>query len=81
MPIYEFRCLKCNEAFEILKMSTQDKVEMRCPHCKSENFERIMSTTSHTMGSGKGESRGPKTRSRECPSGTCSTVDLPGYTK
>lgn len=81
MPIYEFRCLKCNDVFETLMMSTQDKVEMRCPHCKSEDFERILSTTSHTMGFSKGESRGPTVQSRECASGTCSSVTLPGHSK
>jgi putative FmdB family regulatory protein len=81
MPIYEFRCLKCNEVFEILKVGTEDEVEMRCPHCKSEDFERILSTTSHTIGFSKGESRGPNVQSRECASGSCTTVEIPGHSK
>ena len=81
MPIYEFRCLKCDEVFEILKMNTQDEVEMKCPHCASEDFERVLSTASHAMGLGKGKSRGPAVQSRECASGSCSTVTLPGHTK
>jgi len=81
MPIYEFRCLKCNDVFEILKMNTQDEVEAKCPHCASEDFERVLSTTTHAMGLSKGESRGPAVQSRGCASGTCSTVTLPGHTK
>jgi putative FmdB family regulatory protein len=81
MPIYEFRCLKCDEVFELLKMNTQDAVEMKCPHCASEDFERVLSTTSHAMGPSKVESRGPAVQSRECASGSCSTVTLPGHTK
>lgn len=81
MPIYEFRCLKCHEIFEILQMTSQDDVETKCPHCASEEFERILSTTSHTMGFSKGEARSPAVQSRECASGTCSTVTLPGHTK
>jgi putative FmdB family regulatory protein len=81
MPIYEFRCLKCDEVFEILMMKTQDEVEAKCPHCASEDFERVLSTTSHAMGFSKGEARGPTVQSRECGSGTCSTVTLPGHTK
>ena len=81
MPIFEFRCLKCNDVFEILKMGQEDEVEMKCPNCGSENFERVLSTTSHTMGFSKGESRRPEVRSRECASGTCSTIELPGYSK
>ncbi len=81
MPIYEFRCLKCNEVFEILMVSTEDKVEMKCSHCGSENFERVLSTTSYAMAFGKRESRGPRVESRECASGTCTTWNLPGYSK
>jgi putative FmdB family regulatory protein len=81
MPIYEFRCLKCNEVFEILMVRTEDEVEMKCPNCGSENFERVLSTTSYAIGFGKGESRGPKVESRECTSGTCTSWNLPGYSK
>lgn len=79
MPIYEFRCLKCNEVFEILKV--KDKVEMKCPHCESEDFERVLSTTSYSVGFAKGESRSPTVQSRECASGTCTTMEIPGYSK
>ena len=81
MPIYEFRCSKCNEVFEILMVSSGDEMEMKCPHCGSEDFERVLSTSSYAMGLSKGESNSPNIRSRECASGTCSTIDLPGYSK
>lgn len=81
MPIYEFRCLKCNDVFEMLIVGKDDEVEMKCPHCASEDFERVLSTTSYAVGFSKGESRGPKVHSRECASGTCSTIDLPGHSK
>jgi putative FmdB family regulatory protein len=79
MPIYEFRCLKCNNVFEILKV--KDEVEMKCPHCESEDFERVLSTTSYSVGLAKGESRRPTVQSRQCASGTCTTVDIPGHSK
>ncbi len=81
MPIYEFRCLKCNDVFEILMVGSKDEVELKCPHCGAEDLERILSTASYNVGFSRGESRGPKFQSRECASGTCSTIDLPGYTK
>ena len=81
MPIYEFRCLKCNEVFEILMVSTEDEVETRCPHCRSEDFERVLSTTSYAMGFSKGESRGQTVESRECGSGACTTWNIPGHSK
>jgi putative FmdB family regulatory protein len=81
MPIYEFRCLKCNEVFELLMVKAEDEVEMKCPQCGAEDFERVMSTTSYNVGFSKGESRGPTVQSRECASGTCSTIEFPGHTK
>jgi putative FmdB family regulatory protein len=80
MPIFEFRCLKCNEVFEFFKTGS-DEVEMKCPHCSAEDLERVLSKTSYAMGFSKGESRSPEVRSRECAAGTCSTVELPGYSK
>ena len=81
MPIFEFKCLKCGDVFELLKMSSEDELEMKCPACGAEEFERVLSTSSYTMGFAKGESRGPEVRTRECSSGTCGTVELPGYSK
>lgn len=81
MPLYEFRCLKCNDVFEILIMRDEDEVEMRCPHCGSDDFERVLSSTTYAMGFAKSESTGPSVESRQCSSGTCSTYTLPGHTK
>ena len=81
MPIYEFRCLKCNEVFEILKVKAEDELEMCCPHCRSEDFERVLSTTTYAVGFSPGESRRPTVESRQCASGTCSTVNLPGHSR
>ena len=81
MPIYEFRCLKCNEVFEILQMSSEDEVEMKCPRCGSEDFQRVLSTASYAMGEGKGQAEGPSVQTRECASGTCSTYTLPGHSR
>jgi putative FmdB family regulatory protein len=81
MPIHEFRCLKCNEIFELLVLKEEDQLEMKCSHCESEDFERVLSTSSQAVGFSGGESRSPQVQSRECASGTCSTVTLPGHSK
>ena len=81
MPIYEFRCIKCNEVFEILQMGAEDEMEMKCPHCGSENFQRVLSTASYAMGEGKGQAKGRSVQTRECASGSCSTVTLPGHSR
>ena len=79
MPIYEFRCLSCNECFELLIMKTRDTVETCCPACHSEEFERIMSTTAHHVEGGS-NSAGVNIQTRNCSSGSCTTYDIPGPT-
>ena len=81
MPIYEFRCLKCNECFEILVMNNDDQVEMRCPECKSEEFERILSVSCHTTGGSSSDTQSAQSQTRSCSSGSCTTYDIPGPPK
>lgn len=78
MPIYEFKCLKCNDCFEFLLMNQEDQVELKCPQCESEEFERILSATSHAVGDNPGKSAGASSTSRTCSGGSCTTYDLPG---
>jgi putative FmdB family regulatory protein len=78
MPLYEFRCLKCQELFEMLVMGDKDTVEMKCPHCDATDFERVMSTASFCVGGGSSDAAGPKAQSRTCAGGSCTTYDIPG---
>lgn len=79
MPIYEFKCLKCEEYMEILVMGSDDKqVEMKCGKCGSPNLERILSSTSYTVAAGGAAKSGSSTESRTCSSGSCTTWNLPG---
>jgi len=80
MPLYEFKCNKCDEFFEILVMNSTDEVEMKCPKCSSETFERVISRTSYSMGSDKSSS-GVSSQTRTCSSGNCTTYTLPGHTR
>jgi putative FmdB family regulatory protein len=76
MPIYEFKCLKCNECFEILFTSTQETAELKCAKCDSQDVERVLSSTNFSVSSGGGT--GATTQTRTCSSGSCSTFDIPG---
>ena len=77
MPIYEFKCLKCNECFEILFTSVQDTAELKCTKCDCQEIERVLSSTNFSVSSGSG-STGASAQTRSCSSGSCSTFDIPG---
>ena len=79
MPIYEFKCLKCNEFFELLVMNKEEEVALNCPKCSSEEFERVLSSTSFTMGEAGGtKKQGATPQTRSCSSGSCTTYTIPG---
>jgi len=78
MPIFEFRCLDCGHLFEKLFLDKQDDLDIKCPACRSESFERVISKTNYVMGAGKDGKR-PKLTSRSCsPGNACYTLELPG---
>lgn len=80
MPIYEFKCLQCNEYMEILVLgNSSETMEMKCSKCGSVELERIISATNFTTSSGS--STGQSTalsQSRTCSGGSCTTWNLPG---
>lgn len=80
MPIYEFKCIKCNDLFELLLINSQDTVEMRCPKCKSEDIERVMSSTNYAISQG-GSQATVSRQERSCASGSCTTYEIPGYSR
>jgi putative FmdB family regulatory protein len=81
MPIYEFKCMDCNEYVEFLVMNKKDEVELVCSKCGSENLERILSSTNHAV-TGGSHSRpaesGASSQTRKCSSGSCTTYTIPG---
>ncbi len=81
MPIFEFKCLDCDEYLEILVMNKDEEMEMVCSHCGSGNLERILSTTNHTVSggsSGQPVDSGVSTQTRTCSSGSCTSYTIPG---
>lgn len=45
MPIYEYRCAKCDKVSEFLVGVGQEKTEIKCKYCGSEDVHRIISAT------------------------------------
>ncbi|MEN6331030.1 MAG: zinc ribbon domain-containing protein [Smithella sp.] len=44
MPIYEYRCDKCKNEFEVVTISMSEKVKAVCPKCKSRKISKMMSS-------------------------------------
>jgi putative FmdB family regulatory protein len=81
MPIYEFKCSKCEAFFEVIVMGSDNNDVAGCPKCKSKEFERVVSKTNFTMGSGSAaRSQGVQTQERSCSGGSCKTYTVPGET-
>ena len=60
MPIYEYACTPCGNAFEELVLRRADEAEVRCPGCGSAEVSRQMSRPAAArVGSGSGGSGGP----------------------
>ena len=53
MPIFEYKCNKCNCAFEKLVFAG-DKQKFSCPECGEKDVKKLMSSTSYIGNSGMG---------------------------
>ncbi|MBU1340085.1 MAG: zinc ribbon domain-containing protein [Proteobacteria bacterium] len=82
MPIYEFKCSKCEEFFEVIVMGSKQDDAVSCPKCESNEFERVVSKTNFSVGSSsEGQAKGVQTQERECSGGSCKTYTVPGETR
>ena len=43
MPLYEYKCLKCGEKFELLRRINDDDSNVKCPKCGSSEVKREVS--------------------------------------
>ena len=43
MPLFEYRCNKCERRFSLLVGVTAEKAELRCPRCGSKNATKLIS--------------------------------------
>ena len=53
MPLYEFKCNKCNLKFE--KITPYSKIaEVKCPKCHSNNIKKLVPSSIGLVFKGKG---------------------------
>lgn len=62
MPIYEYKCQKCNHKFEKLLF---DKQRIHCPKCGSINVKKLISNFNAS-----------KTPGHSCDMGSCPSCNL-----
>jgi putative FmdB family regulatory protein len=51
MPMYEYECSNCNHKFEA-EQNIKDKPLKKCPSCKKNKLERLISQTAFTLKGG-----------------------------
>jgi len=74
MPIYDYRCRQCGTVSEVFLRSSNS--EVRCPHCSSEDVEKLLSASYMIK---MGEGGGGTTccgRTERCDAPPCSTDDV-----
>jgi putative FmdB family regulatory protein len=76
MPIYEFKCRKCDHRFEVLRLSSGGFKNIECPKCESKDVGKEMSTFAPAMGSSSAslpcrDDSCPAPSFGGCPSGGC----------
>lgn len=53
MPIYEYKCLKCNKSFEKLVLNSNQTI--LCPECNSDDVKRQMSRFGYKVSGSSGD--------------------------
>jgi putative FmdB family regulatory protein len=72
MPIYEYKCDKCETRFEKLVRRTADENQLSCPSCGERHLSQEYSTFS-ARANGLAAQQAPA-----CPGGMCRTPGMCG---
>ena len=51
MPIYEYKCLKCEHQFEVIQRFSDNPVEI-CPKCKKKKIKKLISAPTFRLKGG-----------------------------
>jgi putative FmdB family regulatory protein len=65
MPVYDYRCTKCGEKFEVRRSfldGVKDRDRVLCPKCGSSDVERVYSPLFSTGSSSRSSCSSPSPR-------------------
>jgi putative FmdB family regulatory protein len=73
MPMYEYGCLACHNRFDRLRRMDQNDSDLSCPHCRSAQVQRKLSTfAAHSRGARSAPvAAAPAPRAGGCCGGSC----------
>jgi putative FmdB family regulatory protein len=70
MPVFEYKCSKCETKFEVFHKSSSNPEEVVCPKCSSKENKKLFSSFAASVSSGSsGDS---------CASGSCGVPSFGG---
>ncbi|MFA4830059.1 MAG: zinc ribbon domain-containing protein [Thermodesulfovibrionales bacterium] len=67
MPIYEYKCKKCNTAFSVLQKTGTTEKDTVCPDCGSNVVKKLLSAFSCSAAGG--DTFSPSASGRACGGG------------
>lgn len=73
MPIFEYRCLKCESEFEKLVFGSVPEHGIQCPDCKSSDTEQLFSAFNGVSRSSDGSTHAMSSGCSSCSSSSCSS--------
>ena len=74
MPIFEYKCLKCDSEFEKLVSSRSADDGVQCPGCYSQDVERLFSCFSGVSIDSSGSARSiTSSGCSSCSAGSCAS--------
>lgn len=68
MPMFEYKCSKCNTKFEVLHKSINKIENVECPECHSSEINKLLSSFS---ASGFNKTSGYSPSAEKCETGSC----------
>lgn len=70
MPVFEYKCSKCETKFEVFHKSAANPEEVICPKCASKESTKLFSSFAASIGS--------TSHGDSCSSGTCGAPSFGG---